>query len=149
MKVGDLAPNIIALDQSGEELTLNFPRKKKVILFFYPKDNTEGCIKEVCSFRDHYSKLKKLGFELYGINMDSPRKHSNFIKKFDLPFTLISDPDKKAIEAYGCWALKKFMGREYMGILRTTFVIDVDGTVLHRIDKVETARAAEQVLVRL
>ena len=119
---------------------------KKVVLYFYPKDDTPTCTKEACSFRDGYVKLKKKGYVVLGVSADTEKSHQKFIKKYDLPFTLISDPDRKVIEDYGVWALKKFMGREFMGIVRTTFVISEKGVIERIIDKVDSADAATQIL---
>ena len=146
LKVGDKAPAIKAKDQNGEEVTLAQYKGKKVVLYFYPKDDTPTCTKEACSFRDGYAKLKKKGYVVLGVSADSEKDHQKFIKKYDLPFTLLSDPDRKVIEDYGVWALKKFMGREYMGIIRTTYVIDEKGVIERIIEKVDSAKAAEQIL---
>ena len=146
LKVGDKAPAIKSKDQNGDEITLAQFKGKKVVLYFYPKDNTPGCTKEACSFRDNHSLLKKKGYVVLGVSADSEASHQKFIGKFDLPFTLISDTDHKVLEDYGVWAMKKFMGREYMGIVRTTFVIDEKGIIDRIIDKVDTADAAAQIL---
>ena len=146
LKVGDKAPAIKAKDQTGAEITLAQFKGKKVVLYFYPKDDTPGCTKEACSFRDGYAKLKKKGYVILGVSADTEKSHQKFINKYDLPFTLISDPDRKVIEDYGVWALKKFMGREFMGIVRTTFVISEKGVIERIIEKVDTADAATQIL---
>jgi peroxiredoxin Q/BCP len=146
LKVGDKAPAIKSKDQNGEEITLAQFKGKKVVLYFYPKDNTPGCTKEACSFRDNHALLKKKGYVVLGVSADSEASHQKFIDKFDLPFTLISDTDHKVLEDYGVWAMKKFMGREYMGIVRTTFVINEKGIIDRIIDKVDTAEAAAQIL---
>ena len=146
LKVGDKAPAIKSKDQNGEEITLTQFKGKKVVLYFYPKDDTPTCTKEACSFRDGYVKLKKKGYVVLGVSADTEKSHQKFIKKYDLPFTLISDPDRKVIEDYGVWALKKFMGREFMGIVRTTFVISEKGVIERIIDKVDSADAATQIL---
>ena len=146
LKVGDKAPAIKSKDQNGEEITLTQFKGKKVVLYFYPKDDTPTCTKEACSFRDGYVKLKKKGYVVLGVSADTEKSHQKFIKKYDLPFTLISDPDWKVIEDYGVWALKKFMGREFMGIVRTTFVISEKGVIERIIDKVDSADAATQIL---
>ena len=142
LKAGDKAPAIKAKDQDGKEVTLKEFKGKKVVLYFYPKDDTPTCTKEACSLRDGYSKLKKKGYVVLGVSADTEKAHQKFIKKYDLPFTLISDTDLKVVNDYGVWGLKKFMGREYMGINRTTFVIDEKGVI----DKVDSADAAEQIL---
>jgi peroxiredoxin Q/BCP len=146
LKVGDKAPAIKSKDQNGEEVTLAQFKGQKVVLYFYPKDDTPACTKEACSFRDGYAKLKKKGYVVLGVSTDDEKSHQKFIKKHELPFTLLSDPDHKVIEDYGVWALKKFMGREYMGIVRTTFVISEKGLIERVIDKVDTADAANQIL---
>jgi len=146
LKAGDKAPAIKSKDQDGNEITLAQFKGKKVVLYFYPKDDTPGCTREACSFRDNYAKLKKKGYVILGVSTDSEKSHQKFIKKFELPFPLISDEDKKVVEDYGVWGLKKFMGREYMGINRTTFVINEKGVIERVIDKVDTEEAAEQIL---
>src|SRR5690606_37985894 len=118
LKTGDKAPEINANDQHGNLITLARFRGKKVVLYFYPKDNTPGCTKEACNFHDNYALLKKKGYEVIGVSVDSEKSHQKFIEKFELPFTLISDTDKKVVQDYGVWGLKKFMGREYMGTNR-------------------------------
>src|SRR5690606_29214571 len=124
LKEGDKAPDFTAKDQNGKDITLSDYQGKKVILYFYPKDNTPGCTMEACNFRDHYQDLQEKGFEVIGVSADTEKKHQNFINKFELPFTLIADTDRKVIDAYGVWGLKKFMGREFDGIHRETFVIN-------------------------
>ena len=146
LKVGDKAPAIKSKDQNGEDISLAQFKGKKVVLYFYPKDDTPTCTKEACSFRDGYAKLKKKGYVVLGVSADTEKSHQKFIKKYDLPFTLISDPDRKVIEDYGVWALKKFMGREFMGIIRTTFVISEKGVIERIIEKVDSAQAAGQIL---
>lgn len=146
LKIGDIAPELEGKDQDGKSINLAEYRGKKVILYFYPKDNTPGCTKEACNFRDHYSDLQRQGFEVIGVSMDTEKKHTRFIAKYHLPFRLLSDPEKKTIRAYGIWGLKKFMGREYMGIKRTTFVIDEEGKVERIFDRVKTKTHTEQIL---
>ena len=146
LKVGDKAPAIRSRDQNGEEVTLTAFKGKKIVLYFYPKDDTPGCTKEACSFRDNYAKLKKSGYVILGVSADSEKKHQKFIEKYELPFTLISDTEKEILKDYGVWGLKKFMGREYMGIFRKTFVIDEKGIIERIIDKVDTEEAAAQIL---
>jgi len=146
LKVGDKAPAIKSKDQNGEDISLAQFKGKKVVLYFYPKDDTPTCTKEACSFRDGYAKLKKKGYVVVGVSADTEKSHQKFINKYDLPFTLISDPDRKVIEDYGVWALKKFMGREFMGIIRTTFVISEKGVIERIIEKVDSAQAAAQIL---
>jgi len=146
LKVGDKAPAIKSKDQNGEEITLSQFKGKKVVLYFYPKDDTPTCTKEACSLRDGHAKLRKKGYVVLGVSADTEKAHQKFIKKFDLPFTLISDTDHKVIEDYGVWGLKKFMGREFMGIIRTTFVINEKGVIERIIDKVDSGEAAAQIL---
>jgi peroxiredoxin Q/BCP len=146
LKVGDKAPEITANDHTGKPLSLKALKGKKVILYFYPKDDTPGCTAEACNFRDNYAALKKQGYEVVGVSVDDEKKHNKFIDKYELPFTLIADTDKKVVEDYGVWGLKKFMGREYMGTNRVTFVIDENGKIAHIIDKVETKNSTQQVL---
>lgn len=146
LKEGDTAPDINAVDQKGEALKLSDYRGKKVILYFYPKDNTPGCTAEACNFRDNYKVLQDRGFAIIGVSADSAKKHQNFITKYELPFPLIPDTEKEVIEAYGVWGLKKFMGREFDGIHRETFVIDEDGKIEKIYKKVKTKEATEQIL---
>ncbi|HEY0262628.1 MAG TPA: thioredoxin-dependent thiol peroxidase [Chitinophagales bacterium] len=146
LKIGDLAPEINAKDQHGNTITLKQFRGKKVVLYFYPKDSTPGCTKEACNFRDNYASLQQKGYEVIGVSVDSEKSHQKFIAKYELPFTLIADEDKKVVNDYGLWQLKKFMGREYMGTVRTTFVIDEKGVLEKIIEKVDTTDSAAQVL---
>ena len=120
--------------------------RKKLIVFFYPAANTPGCTAEACNLRDNYKELQDLGYELLGVSADSERKQSNFRKKFDFPFPLLADTEKKVIEAVGVWGPKKFMGREFDGIHRKTFLIDENAVVDHVIDKVKTKDHAAQIL---
>lgn len=145
LKVGDQVNSIkVKLHDNSE---INFPEEgKKYILFFYPKDNTPGCTVEACSLRDGYGDIKNLGYELYGVSVDSTKSHLRFIDNHKLPFPLISDEEKKLVEAFDVWGLKKFMGREYMGTNRATFVIDEKGMITHLIEKVDTKNAATQLL---
>lgn len=148
LKIGDKAPQVVAKNEQGKTISLADYIGKKVVLYFYPKDNTPGCTKEACNFRDNYALLKKKGYEVIGVSADSEKSHQKFIDKFELPFTLIADEDKKVVNDYGVWQLKKFMGREFMGIVRTTFVIDEKGLIEKIITKVDTENSAEQVLAR-
>ncbi|WP_353195876.1 thioredoxin-dependent thiol peroxidase [Parapedobacter defluvii] len=145
LKVGDKAPAINATNQYGEKVSLADYRGKKVILYFYPKDNTPGCTAEACNFRDNYESLLADGFEVIGVSINTERSHRNFTKKFDLPFNLLVDTDQKIVTDYGVWGEKMLFGRKYMGTLRVTFVIDEQGTITHIIDKVDNERAAQQV----
>jgi peroxiredoxin Q/BCP len=146
LKIGDKAPEIQANDQHGKPVSLKEYAGKQVILYFYPKDDTPGCTAEACNLRDNYDDLLKQGFDVIGVSPDEEKKHLKFIEKYQLPFRLVADTDKKVAEAYGVWGLKKFMGKEYMGVNRTTFVIDVDGKIGKIIDKVETKNHAAQIV---
>jgi peroxiredoxin Q/BCP len=145
LKEGDLAPAITARDQNGEVVTLEEYRGKKVVLFFYPKDNTPGCTAEACDLRDNYSRFLEQGYELIGVSADSEKSHLNFIAKHELPFRLISDPDHKVLKDYAAWGEKKLYGKTYMGILRKTYVINKDGYVEKIIEKVKTKEHSEQI----
>ena len=146
LKEGDIAPHFEGLLETGETTSLKDYAGKKLVLFFYPKDNTPGCTAEVCSLRDSFAELKAEGYELLGVSADSMRKHQNFIEKFELPFPLLADVEKETINAYGVWGPKKFMGKTFDGIHRTTFIIDEDGKVVKIIAKVKTKDHAHQIL---
>lgn len=139
LKVGDKAPLFEALTQSGESVRLADFVGRKVILYFYPKDNTSGCTLEAKSLRDGKEDLKAKGFEIVGVSPDSVRSHQNFCSKHELNFTLVADTDKSVAEAYGVWKEKSMYGRKYMGIVRTTFIIDEQGVIMHIFDKVRTS----------
>ena len=145
LKVGDKALNFKAKNQNGEELSLSDFKGKKVILYFYPKDNTPGCTTEACNFRDNYQSLLKDGFEVIGVSIDSEQSHQKFISKFELPFNLVSDEDKKIVESYGVWVEKNMYGKKYMGTARRTFIIDEKGTIQHIIKKVDNKNASQQI----
>lgn len=146
LKVNDKAPDFEAKDQDGKIVKLSDFKGKKLILYFYPQDNTPTCTTEACNFRDNYSKLQKLGFTVVGVSPDSERKHRNFIEKFELPFTLLSDKDLTVANAYGVWGPKKFLGRISESIHRETFVIDETGTIEKVIGKVVSKKATDQIL---
>ena len=146
LKIGDKAPTIDAVDQNGNQITLDQYKGKKVVLYFYPKDMTSGCTAQACNLSDNYSHLNKNGYDVIGVSCDSVKRHQKFIEKYDLPFNLISDEDKKVVNDYGVWQLKKFMGREYMGIVRTTFLIDENGVVEDIISKVNTKDHTNQII---
>ena len=146
LKSGDKAPNFSGLDQDGKKRSLSDYVGKKLILYFYPKDNTPGCTVESCDLRDNELRLKKMGFEILGVSADSQEKHQKFIAKFNLPFPLLADIDKEVINAFGVWGQKKFMGKVYDGILRTTFVIDENGIIEYIIDKVKTKTHSDQII---
>ena len=146
LNVGDKAPEFKGQIQDGTVVSNSNYSGKKLILFFYPKDNTPGCNNENCNLRDHYEVLKEKGFELLGVSADSKEKHVKFINKFSLPFNLIADEDKAVLNAFGIWGLKKFMGKEYDGIHRTTFIINEEGVITNIYKKVKTKEHAEQIL---
>lgn len=145
LEIGDKAPAIEAKNQSGETIKLSDFKGKKVILYFYPKDNTPGCTTEACNFRDNYQSLVKDGFEVIGVSIDNEQSHQKFISKFDLPFNLLADEDQKIVNDYGVWVEKNMYGRKYMGTARTTFVIDEDGIIQHIIKKVDNKNASQQI----
>lgn len=146
LKAGDKAPSFEAKDQNGNIVKLSDYKGKKLILYFYPKDNTPTCTTEACNYKDNYSMLSKKGYEVIGVSADSEKKHQNFIAKFDLPFTLISDIAMKVINAYGVYGPKKFMGKISDSIHRETFLINEKGIIEKVIEKVKSKEAAEQVL---
>lgn len=146
LKPGDKAPELSGNDESGNIVSLKDYKGRKLILFFYPKDDTEGCTAEACSLRDNYSKLKKLGFDILGVSADTNKKHMKFRDKYQLPFRLLADTEKEVINRYGVWGEKKFMGRVFDGIIRTTFVIDQNGFITHIVDKVKTKNHGEQII---
>lgn len=149
LKIGDKSPAINSIDENGEAITLDQFKGKKVVLYFYPKDMTPGCTVQSCNLRDNYQALLDNGFVVLGCSADSPERHQKFIEKYDLPFPLISDESKEVLNAYGVWGLKKFMGKEYMGIMRTTFVIDENGIIEDIITKVKTKEHTQQILRKL
>ena len=146
LKVGDKAPNFSGVTEKEETVSLSDFKGKKLVLFFYPKDNTPGCTAEACNLRDNYEVLKKEGYELLGVSPDDAKKHQKFIQKFEFPFSLLADTDLSTIKGYGVWGLKKFMGKEFEGVYRTTFIIDADGTIEKIFDKVKTKDHAAQIL---
>lgn len=149
LKAGDKAPDFNITDQYGKVHNIADYKGKKVILYFYPKDMTPGCTIESCDLRDNYSVLKKRGFEVIGISADTEKRHQNFIKKYDLPFNLLADTEKKVLNRYGVWGEKKFMGRTFDGIHRTTFIIDENGVIEKIINKVKTKDHTQQILAEL
>ncbi len=146
LQEGIPAPAIAAKDQDGKMVTLEEYRGRKVVLYFYPKDDTPGCTKEACAFRDNFPKFNSAGVEVLGVSIDDEGKHKKFSEKYQLPFRLVSDPDKRIVEAYGVWGLKKFMGREYMGTARVTYLINEEGIIEHVWPKVTPAQHAEELL---
>ena len=146
LKVGDPAPDFSGLDQHGNPISKADFAGKKIVLYFYPKDDTPGCTAEACSFRDGYQDLLNAGYAIVGVSPDSVKKHAKFVDKYSLPFPLIADENRKVIDAYGVWGRKKFMGREYDGVYRETFVIGTDGTLERILEKVDTKDSAGQIL---
>ena len=149
LKEGMPAPPFSGKDQEGMEVSLEKLAGRKVILYFYPKDNTPGCTAEACNLRDNHGELREMGFEVIGVSADSEKSHQKFISKYDLPFKLISNTGKEILDAYGAWGKKKMFGREYEGILRKTFVIDEKGVILKIFNKVETGNHTTQILKAL
>ena len=146
LKAGDKAPNFEALDQTGKTIKLLDYQGKKLVLFFYPKASTPGCTMEACNLRDNYQTFLAQGYDVLGVSADSAKRQQNFINKNELPFPLLADEDKTVINAYGLWGPKKFMGREYEGIHRATFVIDENGVIEEVIVKVKTKQHTAQIL---
>ena len=146
LKIGDKAPNFSALDQNGKQHSLIDYKGIKLVVFFYPKASTPGCTAEACDLRDNFERFKANNYELLGVSADSAKRQANFIEKNNLPFALLADEDKSVIEAFGVWGPKKFMGKEYDGIHRTTFVIDENGILTDVIEKVKTKEHASQIL---
>ena len=143
---GQKAPEFTANDQNGKSISLSNLAGKSIILYFYPKDDTPGCTAEACSFRDNYESLLAEGFEVLGVSTDDEKSHLKFIGKYNLPFSLIADTDKKIVEAYGVWVEKNMYGKKYMGVSRKTFIIDKNGMIRKVIDKVDTKNSSAQVL---
>ncbi|TKC07027.1 thioredoxin-dependent thiol peroxidase [Pedobacter frigoris] len=146
LKEGQKAPDFSAKDQNGDTISLSQFTGKKVVLYFYPKDDTPGCTAEACDFRDNYQGLTAQGIVVLGVSVDDEKSHQKFAVKHSLPFTLIADPDKKIVEAYGVWGEKNMYGKKYMGTNRTTFLIDENGNISHIIKKVDTKNSTAQVL---
>lgn len=149
LQVGDLAPAFTAMTNGGGKISLADFQGKNVILYFYPKDNTSGCTKEACAFRDHFAEFKKRGAVVLGVSTDSAKSHDKFVEKFHLPFTLLADDDKKIVTAYGVWGEKSFMGRKYMGTYRVTFLIGPDGRIKKIWPKVKPEEHVDEVLAVL
>lgn len=143
---GKPAPDFELLDESGKMVRLSDFRGKPVVLYFYPKDDTPGCTKEACGFRDNYMAYQEKGVVILGVSPDSPRSHAKFKAKYHLPFTLLSDPKREVIETFGVWGKKKFMGREYEGVLRTTFLIDREGLIRKVFENVKPAEHSAEIL---
>jgi thioredoxin-dependent peroxiredoxin len=145
LKEGDKAPAFSGTDQNGKPVSLSDYKGKKIVLYFYPKDDTSGCTAESCNLRDNYADLRRKGYEVVGVSVDSEKSHQKFINKYNLPFMLIADTDKKMVEDYGVWVEKSMYGKKYMGIARTTFIIDENGMIEKIIDKVDTQNHAAQI----
>jgi thioredoxin-dependent peroxiredoxin len=146
LKKGDKVPNFTSVTDAGNSVSLSDYSGKKLIVFFYPKANTPGCTAEACNLRDNYKVLQDKGYELLGVSADGVKQQGNFKSKYEFPFTLLADEDKTVINAFGVWGPKKFMGKEYDGIHRMTFLIDENGVVERVIDKVKTKDHAAQIL---
>ncbi len=146
LQVGDKVPQFTSKDQDGNEIKLSDYKGKKLVVFFYPRANTPGCTAEACNLRDNYNELQAKGYHLLGVSEDSQKKQSNFRDKYSFPFPLLADEDHTVINAFGVWGPKKFMGKEYDGIHRTTFIVDGEGAVEKVIEKVKTKDHAAQIL---
>jgi peroxiredoxin Q/BCP len=142
---GTPAPSFQSKDQNGRLVSLSDLKGKKIILYFYPKDDTPGCTAEACSFRDNYASLQSKGYTILGVSVDDEKSHQKFIKKYDLPFSLLSDTDHSIVEAFGVWVEKNMYGKKYMGVSRETFVIDEKGIITHHIQKVDTKNSTAQL----
>jgi thioredoxin-dependent peroxiredoxin len=147
LSVGSVAPDFSLLDQFGQVHTLSQYKGKWIVLYFYPKDDTTGCTKEACSFRDSFEEYTKKGLVILGISADTVRKHKKFVEKYELPFALLADTEKEVVNTYGVWGKKKFMGREYMGIIRKTFLINPEGEIVEIFDNIDVSRHAQDVLL--
>ena len=146
LRVGDKAPTFVLSDQSGNEHILEKYKGKWILLYFYPKDDTPGCTKEACAIRDSYDVFTNKGVIVFGVSADSVQSHQQFADKYGLPFILLSDESKKVVELYGVWAQKKFMGREFMGILRTSFLINPEGKIVKIYENVKPDEHAKEVV---
>lgn len=146
IQAGTPAPSFRLKDETGTVRNLSDFRGQTIVLYFYPKDDTPGCTKEACNFRDNYSAYEKAGVTILGVSPDSPASHAKFKEKFSLPFSLLADEDHALCEAYGVWGEKKFLGKEYMGVLRTTFVVDGDGKIVKVFENVKPSEHSAEVL---
>jgi peroxiredoxin Q/BCP len=149
LKLGASAPDFIAKNQDGKSVSLSEFKGKKVVLYFYPKDDTPGCTAEACDLRDNYNKLIHHGFEVIGVSPDNEDSHKKFRIKYTLPFHLLADPDKSILRSYGVWGIKKMYGKEYEGVLRTTYIINEEGAIEKVITKVDTKDHTKQILKEL
>lgn len=145
LKIGDPAPEFNSPDQDGNIVSLSDFKGKKLVLYFYPKDDTPGCTAEACDLRDNYEQFLNKGFEILGVSPDSAESHKKFIKKYNLPFNLITDPDKKILTAYDAWGEKKMYGKSYMGVLRKTYIISENGIIENIFNKVQTKTHSKQI----
>lgn len=148
LKIGDKAPEILGVNENGEQIKMSDFAGKKVVLYFYPKDNTSGCTAEACSLRDGINDLESKGYAIIGVSKDSAKSHQGFKAKYELPFNLIADTEHVLSETFGAWGEKKLYGKTYMGMIRTTFIIDENGIIIDIINKVDTKNAAKQILGR-
>jgi peroxiredoxin Q/BCP len=146
LKVGSKAPDFKAANQNGKIVSLGDYEGRMIVLYFYPKDATPGCTKEACSFRDHFDKFKKLGVEVLGVSIDHEKSHGSFAQKYELPFGLLADTEKRMVEAYGVWGEKSMYGRKYVGTQRVTYLIDKTGYIAAVFPKVKPAEHAEEIL---
>ena len=146
---GDLAPDFTLLSDASEEVTLSSLRGRPVVLYFYPKDDTPGCTTQACGIRDAYGEFERAGAVVLGISPDDERSHEKFKQKYDLPFTLLADPDHAVAEQYGVWGEKSYQGRTYLGVMRSTFVVDADGVIRRVMHDVKPATHADDVLATL
>ncbi len=149
LKVGDLAPDFTLLDSEGREVSLSALRGRRVVLYFYPKDNTAGCTRQACAFAGAYDAYEKRNIAVVGISRDSAASHKKFKEKYSLPFTLLSDPDHAVTEAYGAWQEKVMCGKRAMGVVRTTYLLDEEGVITHVMPRVKPDTNAEEVLALL
>ncbi len=146
LMIGDKAPDFEGIDQDGNLIKLSDYEGRKLVLYFYPKDNTPGCTAQACNLRDNYAVLQKAGYQVIGVSSDDAKSHRKFIDKYELPFPLLADSDKKVHELYGTWAEKKNFGKVYLGTVRTTFIINEEGIILDIITKVKTKAHTAQIL---
>ena len=149
ISAGKQAPEFTLADQDGQDHSLSDYRGKPVVLYFYPKDDTPGCTKQACGFRDDYSIYEQAGVTVLGVSPDSPKSHTKFINKYELPFTLLADTDRQVLKLYDTWGLKKNFGREYEGVIRTTFLIDERGKIVKVLENVSAANHSAEILSAL
>lgn len=146
LNIGQKAPDFTTKNQDGVEVSLSSLAGKKVVLYFYPKDDTPGCTAEACDFRDNYAAFQSKGYEVLGVSTDDEKSHTKFKTKYNLPFSLLADTDQQIVQSYGVWVEKSMYGKKYMGTARTTFVIDEQGTITDIIEKVDTKNPTAQIL---